>query len=70
MILIGDSPRSLAMSATPKIALDPSKLYGFRILRADGSADSSLVAKFGAKIGEKIGGKVGDKIGFKVGLNR
>jgi hypothetical protein len=49
------------MSATPKILLDASKLYGFRILERD----AALMVKVGAKMGAKIGGKVGDKIGFK-----
>lgn len=53
------------MSAMPKISLDASKLYGFRILQAAGSGDASLAAKLGAKIGGKIGDKIGLKAGFK-----
>lgn len=51
------------------VKLDPSRLYGFKILR-----QSTLAApgdrtgpKIGAKVGSKVGSKIGAKVGVKVG---
>lgn len=44
---------------TKKIAIDRSKLLGFRLEEATGAAG-----------GAKLGGKVGEKIGAKIGLKR
>lgn len=43
---------------TKKIAVDRSKLLGFRLEEATGRAG-------GAKLGAKVGGKIGAKIGLK-----
>lgn len=43
---------------TKKIAIDRSKLLGFRLEEATGAAG-------GAKLGGKVGGKIGAKIGLK-----
>jgi len=43
---------------TTTIAIDRSKLLGFRLEEAPGAAG-------GAKLGGKIGGKIGAKIGLK-----
>ncbi|GAA4409005.1 hypothetical protein [Quisquiliibacterium transsilvanicum] len=48
------------------VKLDPSKLFGFKIIQQNGAAASG--AKVGSKIGEKAGVKVGAKIGMKVGM--
>lgn len=56
-----------------EIRLDPSKLYGFRILPEDalrqhGRTDTAQAAKLGAKVGEKGRGPAhGSKLGAKVG---
>lgn len=47
-----------AKKITKKIAIDRSKLLGFRLEEGTGSAG-------GAKLGGKVGGKIGAKIGRK-----
>lgn len=47
------------------VKLDPSRLYGFKILRQSDTAASAT--RLGSKIGEKSGVKVGAKLGSKIG---
>ena len=66
------------MTTKQEIALDPAKLYGFKIIARDQeqlekpALSSSIAAKIGDKapdnVGSAIGSKIGAKVGAKVGI--
>jgi len=55
---LGETHVKNEKKTTKKIAIDRSKLLGFRLEEPTGTAG-------GAKLGGKVGGKVGAKIGLK-----